>query len=280
MQSAEINKPEIVLICRNIIGPMKYFRIGIAGTGNLAWHLAQDLERVGHVIPVIYSRNPENGAVLAAQLYDTQVIDEPDFAEFDLDILLLAVSDDAISSLSQQLIIGQDTLVAHCSGAAPISVLAHLVHHFGVFYPVQTFTKEKAVEFKDIPVCLEASSSQVHDVLYSLGRSLGCRMVVLDSEQRKWLHLAAVFANNFTNHMLFQAKAILDAEGIDFNLLKPLAKETIEKAFYMMPELAQTGPARRHDQRTMQAHLEKLQENPELSELYRRISSSISLNTD
>jgi predicted short-subunit dehydrogenase-like oxidoreductase (DUF2520 family) len=117
-------------------------------------------------------------------------------------------------------------------------------------------------------------------VLYALGKSLGCKMTVMDSVQRKWLHLAAVFANNFTNHMLFQAKAILDAEGIDFNLLKPLARETIDKAFYLMPELAQTGPARRNDEKTMFLHLEKLAGNPELSDLYKRISSSIYLNSD
>jgi predicted short-subunit dehydrogenase-like oxidoreductase (DUF2520 family) len=259
---------------------MKYFRIGLAGSGNLAWHLAQDLEKAGHVVPAIYSRNPENAAELASQLYDTEVLEQPDFSPYELDILLLVIADDAIAHFSQQIIIGEETIVAHCSGAVSIDSLAHLMHNFGVFYPVQTFTKEKAVEFKEVPVCLEASSSHVHDVLYSLGKSLGCKMVVMDSEQRKWLHLAAVFTNNFTNHMLFQAKAILDAEGLDFNLLKPLAKETIEKAFFLMPELAQTGPARRNDMKTMQTHLDRLKENPELSELYKRISSSIYLNSD
>lgn len=259
---------------------MKYFRIGIAGSGNLAWHLTQDLEKAGHVIPAIYSRNPENASVLAAQLYDTEVLETPDFSAFELDILLMAVSDDAIAALSLEIIVGEETIVAHCSGSVPIETLAHLMHNFGVFYPVQTFTKEKAVEFRDVPVCLEASSSRVHEALFALGKSLGCRMVVMDSEQRKWLHLAAVFTNNFTNHMLFQAKAILDAEGIDFNLLRPLARETIEKAFYLMPELAQTGPARRNDVKTMQAHLEKLKENPELAGLYKQISASIYLNSD
>jgi predicted short-subunit dehydrogenase-like oxidoreductase (DUF2520 family) len=98
--------------------------------------------------------------------------------------------------------------------------LAHLMHNYGVFYPLQTFTKEKAVEFKDVPICIESSAANVHELLYALGKSLGCKMVVMDSEQRRFLHLAAVFTNNFTNHMLFQAKVILDSEGIDFQLLK------------------------------------------------------------
>jgi len=258
---------------------MKYFRIGIAGSGNLAWHLAQDMEKAGHVIPVIYSRSRENAEILASQLYDTRVCAEPDFSGFDLDLLFLAVSDDAIQMLSNQLVVDEQTVVVHCAGSVSVSVLQHLGDNFGVFYPVQTFTTEKGVEFKDVPVCLESSGSRVHEMLYAVGKSLGCRMVVMDSEQRKWLHLAAVFANNFTNHMLYQAKAILDAEGIDFSLLKPLAKETIEKAFQLMPELAQTGPAVRNDQKTMQHHLEKLGGNPELADLYRRISGSIFLNS-
>jgi len=258
---------------------MKYFRIGIAGSGNLAWHLAQDLEKAGHVIPVIYSRTVENAEVLASHLYDTQVCSEPDFSGFDLDLLFLAVSDDAIQLLSNQLVVDEQTVVVHCAGSVSVSVLQHLGDNFGVFYPVQTFTTEKGVEFKDVPVCLESSGSRVHDMLYAVGKSLGCRMVVMDSEQRKWLHLAAVFANNFTNHMLYQAKAILDAEGIDFSLLRPLAKETIEKAFLLMPELAQTGPAARSDKRTLQLHQQMLEENPELSDLYRRLSASIRINS-
>jgi predicted short-subunit dehydrogenase-like oxidoreductase (DUF2520 family) len=258
---------------------MKYYKIGIAGSGNLAWHMSQDLEKAGHMIPVIYSRNSEHAVVLASQLYDTQVIEEPDFSNFDIDLLIIAVADDAISFLSQQLVVSDDTIVVHTSGSVPMESLSHLMHNYGVFYPLQTFTKEKAVEFKDVPICIESSAANVHELLYALGKSLGCKMVVMDSEQRRYLHLAAVFANNFTNHMLFQAKAILDAEGIDFNLLKPLAKETIEKAFFMMPELAQTGPARRNDLRTMDAHLEKLKGNPELSALYKQISKSIKLNS-
>jgi predicted short-subunit dehydrogenase-like oxidoreductase (DUF2520 family) len=259
---------------------MKYYKIGIAGSGNLAWHLCQDLEKAGHMIPAIYSRNTRNAAVLASQLYDTQVIEEPDFSNFDIDLLIIAVADDAISFLSQQLVVSDDTIVVHTSGSVPMERLAHLMHNYGVFYPLQTFTKEKAVEFKDVPICIESSAANVHELLYALGKSLGCKMVVMDSEQRRFLHLAAVFTNNFTNHMLFQAKVILDSEGIDFQLLKPLAKETIEKAFLLMPELAQTGPARRNDLRTMDAHLEKLKGNPELSALYKQISESIKLNSD
>ena len=258
---------------------MRFFRIGIAGSGNLAWHLAQDLEKAGHVVPVIYSRNPEKAEILASCLYDTEVTELPEFTGYDLDVLFLAVSDDAIQSFSNQMLVDEQTIVVHCAGSVPMDVLKHLINFYGVFYPLQSFTVEKGIEFRDIPVCMEASSEEVHSVLYAIGKSLGCRMVVMDSEHRRWLHLAAVFASNFANHMLFQAKAILNAEGIDFSLLRPLAKETIEKAFLLMPELAQTGPAARSDQKTMAMHQQMLEQNPELSELYRRISESIRMNS-
>jgi predicted short-subunit dehydrogenase-like oxidoreductase (DUF2520 family) len=101
----------------------------------------------------------------------------------------------------------------------------------------------------------------------------------LDSSQREVLHLAAVFTNNFANHMLFWAKTLVDAEGLDFNLLRPLARETVEKAFFLTPELAQTGPARRGDLKTMQSHIEQLQANPELISLYKTLSASIQFNS-
>jgi predicted short-subunit dehydrogenase-like oxidoreductase (DUF2520 family) len=160
-----------------------------------------------------------------------------------------------------------------------METLEFLKDNYGVFYPLQSFTKEKAIDLSDVPFCIEASSTRVHEVLFSIARSLSSKVVVLDSEQRKVLHLAAVFANNFTNHMLFWAKTLLDAEGLDFNLLKPLTKETVEKAFFLMPELAQTGPARRGDYKTMKSHLDQIEANPELSKLYQELSKSIQFNS-
>jgi predicted short-subunit dehydrogenase-like oxidoreductase (DUF2520 family) len=258
---------------------MKYLRIGIAGAGNLAWHLAQDLEKAGHTVEAVYSRTPENAALLAAQLYDTRVLEEPDFSDFELDLVLLAVSDDALPLLSERIRVSSETAVAHTSGSVSIEVLAGFQEHYGVFYPVQTFTRDRAVSWDSVPVCLEATSTRVHDMLYLAARSLGGKAVVMDSGQRRNLHLAAVFANNFCNHMLFWSKTLLETEGLDFNLLRPLARETVEKAFFMTPEMAQTGPARRRDQKTQAMHLELMQPNRELQELYRQLSGSIQRNS-
>lgn len=258
---------------------MKYFKIGFAGSGNLAWHLAQDLEKAGHFIPVIFSRNVENATLLAAQLYDTKVLPDLDFSAYDLDLVIIAVSDDALARVASDLVVQQETIVVHTSGSRPMEILSHLEDNYGVFYPLQTFTKTRAVDFSEIPICIESSNSQVHDVLFTVGRSLSRKVEVMSSESRLTLHTAAVFANNFTNHMLFWAKTLTDSEGIDFQLLKTLSLETVEKAFAIMPELGQTGPARRGDQQTMQIHLDLLADNPELSRLYKLLSQSIALNT-
>jgi predicted short-subunit dehydrogenase-like oxidoreductase (DUF2520 family) len=258
---------------------MKYYKIGFVGAGNLAWHLTQDLEKAGHFIPLIFSRNEANAQILAAQLYDTKVAESLDFSEYDLDVLILAVSDDSIQSIAENLLVQTDTVVIHTSGAKSIETLSCLGDDYGVFYPVQTFTKEKAVNLTEVPFCIEAINTRVHEILFDLAKSLSNKVIVMDSAQRAAVHLAAVFANNFSNHMLFWAKTLLDVEGIDFQILKPLAKETIEKAFALMPELAQTGPARRGDYKTMKEHLAQIEANPELAAMYQTLSKSIQINS-
>jgi predicted short-subunit dehydrogenase-like oxidoreductase (DUF2520 family) len=258
---------------------MKYYKIGFVGAGNLAWHLAQDLEKSGHFIPVVYSKNPENAGVLAAQLYDTRVAENLDFSEWDLDLLILAVSDDAISNIAEMLVVQENTVVVHTSGSQSMELLDVLGDDYGVLYPLQTFTKEKGLDLSQTPFFIEAVNTRVHEILFAVARSVSAKVVVLDSEQRRSLHLAAVFANNFTNHMLFWAKTITESEGLEFQWLKPLVQETVEKAFLLMPELAQTGPARRGDYKSMNAHLELMAANPELSALYKNLSQSIYNNS-
>ena len=258
---------------------MKYYKIGFVGAGNLAWHLAQDLEKAGHFIPVIFSQNEDDAQVLAAQLYDTKVAESLDFSDFDLDLLILAVSDDAISLVAENLVVQEETVVIHTSGAKSIEVLSCLREDYGVIYPLQTFTKEKAINLTDVPFCIEAYNSRTHDLIFDVAKSISHKVVVMASEQRKVLHLSAVFANNFANHMLLWAKTLLDVEGIDFQLLKPLARETIEKAFILSPEEAQTGPAHRGDYKTMKDHLALIEANPEHSSLYQLLSKSIQFNS-
>jgi len=258
---------------------MKYYKIGFIGAGNLAWHLAQDLEKAGHFIQVIFSRNEVNAQVLAAQLYDTKVAYSLDFSDYDIDLLILAVSDDAIAVVAENLVVQEDTVVIHTSGAKSIDVLACLGDHYGVLYPIQTFTKVKAINLKEVPFCIESINTKTHDIIFEVAKSISYKIVVMDSEQRKVLHLSAVFANNFVNHMLFWAKTLLDVEDIDFQLLKPLVKETIEKAFILNPELSQTGPAQRGDYKSIKDHLALIETNPELTALYQMLSKSIQVNS-
>lgn len=257
---------------------MKYYKIGIAGSGNVAWHLAQDLEKAGHEISVVFSRNLENAQFLASQLYDTVAIDLPDFSDFNLDLLIIAIKDDAIDSLVQHLLVNDETVVAHSSGICSLEVLSPLGQSIGVFYPLQSFTKERAVHFSEIPICLEFDNPKAQEILFRVAKSLSNKVIELPTDKRKILHLAAVFANNFTNHMLFWAQTLLETEEINWNFLEPLAKETIKKAFALGPEKSQTGPAKRNDLKTMEIHESIIASNPELLNLYRTLSKSIRAN--
>lgn len=257
---------------------MKYYRIGIAGSGNVAWHLAQDLEKVGHIIPVIYSRNLDNAELLANQLYDTQAINEPDFSAFALDLLFICLRDDAIESLLDQLLVSEETVVAHTSGFKSLEALQPLGSSIGVFYPLQSFTKTRPVDFQAIPIFLEYDNAPTQEILSRVARSLSSQVHELNSERRRFLHLAAVFTNNFCNHMLFWAQTIAESEGIEFQWFKSLAKETVEKAFSLGPELAQTGPALRNDAQTLSVQEKMLQDNPELLQLFRLLNQSIQRN--
>lgn len=257
---------------------MKYYRIGIAGSGNVAWHLAQDLEKVGHIVPVIYSRNLENAELLADQLYDTHAIHEPDFSAFALDLLFLCLKDDAIEPILDQLLVNEETVVAHTSGFKAMETLQSLGSSIGVFYPLQTFSKSRPVDFQSIPIFIEYDSASSQEILSRVARSLSSHVYQLDSDRRRFLHLAAVFTNNFCNHMFFWAQTISESEGLEFQWFKSLAKETVEKAFSLGPELAQTGPALRNDVQTLSVQEKMLQDNPELLQLFRLLNQSIQRN--
>jgi predicted short-subunit dehydrogenase-like oxidoreductase (DUF2520 family) len=147
-----------------------------------------------------------------------------------------------------------------------------------VFYPLQTFTKEREIIWSELPICIEANSTHDLEALLQLTRKLSIKVSLMGSEDRRWLHLAAVFVNNFTNHLLNEASNIVKERNLDFDLLRPLALETIKKAFDISPENAQTGPAKRGDEATMRKHIDMLQDNT-MKELYSLLSDSIKKRT-
>jgi predicted short-subunit dehydrogenase-like oxidoreductase (DUF2520 family) len=188
-------------------------------------------------------------------------------------IYIIAISDDAIKEFSKQLPI-RNCLVVHTSGCVPINDLDNK-NRKGVFYPLQTFSKERQLDYKTIPICLEAEHKEDLDLLKEIGLELSDHVEIIDSQKRATLHLAAVFVNNFVNHLYTIGYDLLEQESLSFDLLKPLINETANKINSIPPIEAQTGPAIRNDQKTIQNHLHLLNNNSD-KDLYRMLSTIIS----
>ncbi len=245
------------------------------GAGNVAWHLAVELEKEGHRITEVYSRHIANAKILANQLYEAKATNQLNFLASDADIALIAVTDDALSEVVAALRLPTYMVLAHTSGTQTMEILKISTENIGVFYPLQTFTKSKSVNFKTVPICIEAANKEILENLGELATSLSQEVYVLDSEQRKALHIAAVIACNFTNHLLGIAKEILDDKDMDFEMLFPLIQETISKAMSMNPKEAQTGPAKRGDTKIISKHLLYLEKYPTYKSIYQVITNSI-----
>ncbi|MEN8139577.1 MAG: Rossmann-like and DUF2520 domain-containing protein [Bacteroidota bacterium] len=249
----------------------KKHKIVLIGSGNVAEHLLRAFAKSNSSeIVQLYSRNKETGSKLA----ETFGIDFcNDISKlFEADLYLISVSDSAISELSSSLPFS-NRLVAHTSGATNINTIDSK-NSQAVFYPLQTFTKNKKIDFSKIPICLETTNLNDCKLLTEIAGSISKTVQTVTSEQRQYLHVSAVFVNNFTNHLFHIGKEIADHHNVDFDLLKPLIAETVEKLNYKTPKDAQTGPALRGDKNTMEKHL-KIIPNKKHREIYRLITESI-----
>jgi predicted short-subunit dehydrogenase-like oxidoreductase (DUF2520 family) len=254
----------------------RYYRISFIGTGNVAWHLSRVLEDAGHSIDEVYGRDAQALKQICGRLYTAEPKYDLDFSESKADVIFLTVSDSAIEELAKELVLPEDTLLVHTSGAVPMHVLDYAgTDHIGVFYPLQTFTKGHDIPFSSIPILLESRIKKDGDILRFLAASLSQRVVFVESGQRKQVHLAAVFASNFTTFMLMQAQQLAIQKDFPLDLLAPLVMESVQKALKVGPEKALTGPARRGDVDTLEAHLILLSDNEGLKTLYKFISQKI-----
>lgn len=227
-------------------------RINIIGSGNVATHLGRAIMTAGHEIACVVSHDAAHARSLASAvnaIAATSVAQAPQ-----ADVTIISVSDNAIAEVAADLRRYEvSPIVAHTSGATPLDSLAGLPHR-GVFYPCQTFSKGDNVDVSEVPFLIEASDSQTAKALTLLAESIGASATPCDSAQRALLHLAAVFASNFTNHLLLQAGEIMRRAGLPATILRPLVEKTVSKAFDMGAKDAQTGPARRLDTKTLQTH--------------------------
>jgi len=247
-------------------------QITIIGSGNVAQHLIKAFAKSEAVeIAQVFSRKKEKLSSFIE--FDKIVSNYEDLKESDL--YIIAVTDNAIAEVSQQLPFNNQ-LVVHTSGTASIETLDDK-NRKGVFYPLQTFSKNKEIDFSVIPICLEADNTFDFRVLETVAKSISKAVFPINSEQRKALHVAAVFVNNFTNHLYQIGQEICEENQVSFDILKPLIQETAEKIKTLEPVDAQTGPAKRNDSNTIEAHLEYLT-NENQKNIYKILTQSIQHN--
>lgn len=243
--------------------------ISIIGSGNVAQHLIKAVTKSNNLELVqVFARNPES----CYHLIDSEKIicDYSDFKEADL--YLISVSDDAISEVSSQLLF-KNKLVAHTSGSVSIDALNGKNRKAG-FYPLQTFSKNKEINFKEIPICLEAQNETDLELLKKVAESISNVVLEINSTQRKSLHVSAVFVSNFVNHLYKIGYDICEENKVSFDILKPLIIETANKVLTLTPNEAQTGPAKRKDTQTINSHLALLT-NENQKDIYKILTKSI-----
>jgi predicted short-subunit dehydrogenase-like oxidoreductase (DUF2520 family) len=248
-------------------------KIAFAGAGNVAWHLAQAFKLQGFQISGIWSRNNQHATALANSCGSVSCSSISDLRN-GTDLIIIAVPDKAIANVARS--IGKfDGIVVHTAGSVPMNVFADNFEHFGVFYPVQTFSKEIPLIFNDIPILLELSSDDVMQKINYLAQKLSTRVLVADTNQRLMLHVAAVFACNYSNLMYIISNDLLKHTKLPTEVLHTLILETARKAVAGDPLIMQTGPARRDDTVTIEKHIEALASLPEYAELYRLLAKLI-----
>jgi len=241
----------------------------LIGAGNVASHLFNAIKK-SESASIIQWYNRTIDTIKPFQ-NDVDITDDLSTLK-EADIYIMAVSDDSIAELSKALPFS-NRLVAHTSGSVSIHQLDKK-HKRAVFYPLQTFTKGATIDFSEVPICIECLEKENLQVLKSLAEVLGCKFYKINTEQRQTLHLSAVYVNNFVNQLYRIAHEISDAKSINFDILKPLIMETARKVQDMSPYMAQTGPAKRNDKKTIKRHLKQI-ESEEHKAIYQMLTNSI-----
>ena len=247
-------------------------KIVIIGSGNVAHHLIEAFAKSAAIEVIqVFARRKES----LIPLFDTNKITDDYNNLAKADLYIIAVSDDAIAKVSSQFPF-ENRLVVHTSGSVSMNSL-DAKNRKGIFYPLQTFSKDKAVDFTFIPICLESENDSDFELLQNVANSISKSVFKINSEQRRALHISAVFVNNFVNEMYRIGNEICDENKISFEILKPLILETVNKVMTLSPAAAQTGPAKRNDTQTIDAHLEFLS-NENHSKIYKILTQSIQNN--
>ena len=241
----------------------------LLGSGNVATHLGIALKNSNYKIVQVFSKSIKNAKLLANKL-DTHFTNDLTKLK-SADLIIVCINDDAILSVLSQI---KNTAIVHTSGSIGLDIFKQKFTNYGVFYPLQTFKKEIDINISEIPFCIEGNSLEFEMEIIEIAKALSNNVVKMNSQQRKQLHIAAVFACNFSNHMYSIADELLAKKDIDFKILLPLIRKTINNLESNKPKEVQTGPAKRKDAAIIQEHIATIQEK-EINELYQKISANI-----
>lgn len=251
---------------------MKNINIVIIGAGNLATNLANALFINNIKIIQIISKSLQNAELLAKKV-NSKFSDSIDNIE-KAHLVFICTPDAIIEEICETSKL-KNKFVVHTAGSVSMDILKKCSINHGVFYPLQTFNKLDLVDFSNIPICIEASNEQTKSILKNIAKLISKNVYSINSEQRLKLHIAAVFTNNFINHIMALTNNFIKEENINKNILKPLLGKTFENILTKEPSVIQTGPAIRNDQITINKHLSSLKNNPDLKDLYQEITDSI-----
>ena len=248
-------------------------KVVLVGSGNVATHIALALKAAGIAVVQVWSKQTQNAKILADQI-QADVLTHLSEIDQQADFCIVSIKDDAITSITKELI-GFKGVVVHTSGAVNLAVFATNFEKYGVLYPLQTFSIKKEVDFTSVPICIEANLEGTLQSIRQLAEKLSRNVIEVDGEKRKVLHLAAVFACNFTNHLYVLSSDLLADYDLDFEMIRPLILETAAKVQHALPRAVQTGPAIRNDEHTLKKHEEFLLKQPQLLNIYQTLSESI-----
>lgn len=249
-------------------------KIVLIGAGNLATHLGKALHAAGHDMVQVFSRTMQSAETLAS-LLDAEPLTDMAQVRDDADVYIFSVKDSALEQLISQLCGGEKKVFLHTAGSMPMSVFREKAQHYGVLYPMQTFSKQREVDFSIIPCFIEANDEFALKQIEGLAGQISHRVYRLSSEDRKYLHLSAVFACNFANHCYAASQELLQQHGIPFDVMLPLIDETAAKVHGMTPKEAQTGPAVRYDENVIGKQIQLLENQPYFQKIYDCMSKSI-----
>ncbi len=250
-------------------------KIALIGSGRVATCMGPRLKEAGHTIACVYSRTLSNAQKLA-RILDAPATDNLECLPV-ADVYLTMLTDDALTVLAPAIVKGRENaLFLHTAGSIPVDIWKDSgACRYGVLYAMQTFSKGASIEWTEVPVFVEGCNSAELDTIKRLASDLSPKVTVLSSNGRKKLHVAAVFACNFANHMYAVSEELLKTEGVPFSVMLPLVRETARKVEAMSPAQAQTGPAVRGDRKVIDEHLALLKDYPGYAQLYRIISTDI-----